>query len=315
MTLLQSFDTLLEKVTITDRQTSLVSTSYKNIKDYLLASDNGLNGEKVFQNGSYDRDTIIKPLDDIDIFFVLKKSAYQDENGNFKFPNPQTILTNVKTFINGTKDYKDKAKQDRPCITIHLSDKKFDILPCFGDDENGYFIPDYDLQNWMPTNPIDHSNQLTIVPLIRLLKYWNKEMNAKIIPSFHIEEIAINCFRFDSVLNYEEGVYKWFNNADNYLTSSKFENNDIYNTALEKLKDVKSKVIEAHNLYIAKDENQALVAYKAIFGDKFPAVSVEDAKAMSDAMKSNSLKMASSGLLTSSGLINVQPTKFFGDKN
>ncbi|MBY0427351.1 MAG: hypothetical protein K2Q22_17075, partial [Cytophagales bacterium] len=304
-----------------DKQTESVSTTYNNIKSLLLTSDSNLSGDSVFQNGSYDRDTIIKPLDDIDLFFVLQENSYKDEFG--RLANPQSVLTKVKDYLNGTKDYKDKVKQDRPCVTIHLSDKKFDILPCFGNDNIGYLIPNYELNGWMNSNPIIHSNELTnvnktcsgkVVPLVRIIKYWNREMNQKRIPSFHIEEMAINTFRYGTIDNFEDGVHKWFQYALNVLDVTKFDSTEKYSLAYNKLKEAKDKISKAHDFYKEGNELEAKKLYKEVFGDKFPTISEEEAKAMSENMKNGSLKMASSGILAT-GTINIKPTRFFGEEN
>lgn len=191
MTLAQSVEQFISNITITDKQTANISAAYGNLQRTLVNSGNGLYAIKTFQQGSYDRDTIIRPLDDIDIFLVLNQSAYFSFN---QLENSQSVLTKLRAFLDNQHDYKGKVKQDRPCVTITLSDKRFDILPCFGDDYYGYKIPARDLRSWTITNPVKHSNELTrvngassgnIVPAIRAIKHWNRE-NGKIIPSYHI---------------------------------------------------------------------------------------------------------------------------------
>lgn len=318
MTLIQCITSLLDKITITDRQTETISTTYNNIKSLLLKTESELNGETVFQNGSYDRDTIIRPLDDIDLFFVLNKEKYLDENGNY--PNPQTVLTKIKDYLNDTTDYKDKVKQDRPCVTVHMADKKFDILPCFGDDENGYQMPNADLSSWIFTNPVKHSERLTAVnkknnktiPLVRIIKYWNKE-NKKLIPSFHVEEITIEIFNVVEFSNYEEGIYQWFHNALNFLESEKFDSADDYEAAKKKIEKAQQKTTDAHAFYMDDKEADAIKLYKEVFGDKFPTISEDEAKEMNENMKKGQLKMYAAGILSTAGNIPVPPTKFYGD--
>lgn len=318
MTLLQCIDSLLSKITITDKQTESVSNTYKNIKGYLLNAGNGLHGETVFQNGSYDRDTIIRPLDDIDLFFVLKKDKYV--NDWRQLPNPKTILTSVKNFLNATADYKDKVKQDRPCVTINLADKKFDVLPCFGNDNDGYRIPDTALTGWVFSNPVKHSENLTavnkknnkVVPLVRIIKYWNKE-NKKIIPSFHIEEITIEIFNTVEFTNFEEAVFHWFHNSLIFLQYDKFDNTADYEEAKKRLQKAKEKIDNAHKICFEGKEADAVKLYKEVFGDKFPTISEEEAKALNESMKSGNLKMSSTGILSTVASIAVQSTKFFGD--
>jgi Second Messenger Oligonucleotide or Dinucleotide Synthetase domain len=312
MTLLQCIKQLLTDITITDKQTSTVSTTYNNLKTLLLDADNKLYGERVFQNGSYDRDTIIKPLDDVDIFLVLDRDEYEDGSVLRK---PQTVLTKLKDFLNGTRDYKDKAVQDRPCVTIHLSDKRFDVLPCFGDDFDGYWIPDSDLSGWVWANPVLHSEKLTevnklrqgrIVPLIRILKYWNREQLGKIIPSYHIEDIATEIFTLFDLANHEEGVHRWFQYAATYLDADKFPGEAAYEAAFKQID-------KAHTLYEDDKEAEAIKIWKEVFGAKFPTISDAEARELSDSMRSGKLKIASTGLLGALGE-RVPPTAYFGDE-
>lgn len=321
MTLSQCFDQFLKNISITDRQKNSISTTYNNISDLLLSSESGLNGERVFLNGSYERYTIIRPLDDIDMFLVLDKAEYMKDG---VVCSSQSVLTKVKNFLNGTKDYKDKVSQDRPCVTVWLSDKKFDVLPCFGDKINGYEIPNYDLKGWILTNPETHSDRLVeinqklnMVPrrVIRLIKQWNLD-NGKLIPSFHIEEIAMNIFDYTEINSYEEGVYHWFDKAWIYLISSKFKAFDDYKTASEKLSAAKAKVAEAHKLYGEGKETEAKKKYKEVFVTKFPTVSEEEVKNVSEAMRVGGLRMGTNGSLSTTattGII-VPATKFYGGK-
>lgn len=318
MTLLQCIGQLLADITITDKQTSSVSTTYNNLKTLLLDSESKLNGERVFQNGSYDRDTIIKPLDDVDIFLVLDRAEYEDGGVLRK---PQTVLTKLKDYLNSTRDYKDKAVQDRPCVTVHLCDKRFDVLPCFGDDLEGYWIPDSDLSGWIWSNPVLHSEKLTevnklrkgrIVPLIRLLKYWNREKLGKLIPSYHIEDIATHIFTLFDTTNHEDGVHTWLRYATNYLDSDKFADEDDYSDAVEAISAAYEKIDEAHTLYEDGQENEAIKLWKEVFGTKFPTISDAEARQLSESMRSGSLKIAGTGLLGATGQ-RVPSTSYFGD--
>ncbi|GAA4364024.1 hypothetical protein GCM10023185_33170 [Hymenobacter saemangeumensis] len=317
MTLLQCIAQLLADITITDRQTDAVSITYNNLKGLLLDADNGLHGERVFQNGSYDRDTIIKPLDDVDIFLVLDRTEYE-ENGVLS--NPQGVLTKVKKFLNGTRDYKDKAVQDRPCVTIKLSDKRFDVLPCFGNDLDGYWIPDSDLSGWVWSNPVVHSEKLTqvnqdrkqlIVPLVRILKYWNREQG-KLIPSYHIEDTATDIFTLFDVANHKEGVERWLEYAGSYLNEKKFASSTAYEQAKTNIEAARVLIQEASALYEEGKEAEAIQRWKQVFGAKFPTVSVEEAKTLSESMRSGTLKVASTGLLGAAGR-SVTPTAYFGE--
>ena len=192
MTLLQRIDGLIENISVTDRQEENIKGSVGNLTNCLKNKDSGLNVKEVFTNGSYERDTIIRPLNDIDLFAVLKKEEWNDKFGNL--PNPQAVLTKIKDYLNGQNDYKDKAKQDRPCVTVVLSGKDFDVLPSFEQIGGGYQIPNYDLKSWTYSYPeqltkhlndVNRDRKYQVKPVIKVVKYWNRENN-KIIPSYHI---------------------------------------------------------------------------------------------------------------------------------
>jgi hypothetical protein len=254
-TLLQSIQTLINNVSVTDRQETNIEGSLSNINTSLLDETNELSVERTFTNGSYERDTIIRPLDDIDLFAILKRDEWVDDNGNL--PNPQTVLTNFKTYLNGLNDYKGKVSQDRPCVTIKLSDKNFDILPSFEQSWGGYEMPNEDLKTWTSTYPekltddlnsVNKTRNYKVKPIIKAIKYWNRE-NGKLIPSYHIEEVAISIFLLNDFKNVEEAIRTWFNNAEYQLESSKFRSVDQYTSAKNKIAKVKEKLNAAKEKY------------------------------------------------------------------
>jgi hypothetical protein len=319
-TLLQSINTLIDNITVTDRQEENIKQSLSNIEGHLKNTDNDLSVERTFTNGSYERDTIIRPLNDIDIFAVLKSDDWKNEYG--QLPTPQKVLTKIKNYLNSLNDYKDKVKQDRPCVTIILSDKRFDILPSFEQLGGGYLIPNYDLETWTYSYPeqlstnLDSTHKLRnykLKPTIKAIKYWNRENN-KLIPSYHIEETAISIFQLNNFTNYEEAIRIWFNNAEYYLQSAKFKSNNDYTASTNKIKKVKDKLNDAKKKYDEGKEAEAKKIWKEIFGKEFPTVDEEEAKNFSKALIEGSLKYSSTAGLSSIAGTAVSASKgFYGD--
>ncbi|HSZ72196.1 MAG TPA: hypothetical protein VK750_05930 [Cytophagaceae bacterium] len=320
-TLLQSIDSLIDNISVTDRQEESIKTSTNNITSKLELEESGLHVTDVFTNGSYERDTIIRPLNDIDLFAVLDFEKWKNENGGF--PNPQTVLTNFKNYLNGIPEYKDKVSQDRPCVTIELSDKDFDVLPSFkatvGDS---YYIPNSNLDGWLTSDPKTLSKDLDdahrsysyrLKPLVKAVKYWNRE-NGKKIPSFHIEEIAISIFKWKSFSNYEVAIRNWFEEAETYLNSSKFKSTNDFNDSKNLIKKTKEKIQNAKKALDEKKEGEAKKIWKEVFGKEFPAVDVEEAKNFSKSLSEGTLKVSSSvGIGTDIGK-NIPASKgFFGN--
>jgi hypothetical protein len=305
-TLLQSIETLIDNITVTDRQEENIKQSLSNIEGCLNDKENGLSVKRTFTNGSYERDTIMRPLNDIDIFAVLKFDDWKDEYGNL--PKPQSVLSKIKNYLNNLNDYKGKVKQDRPCVTIELSDKNFDILPSFeiGDNGGGYRIPNYDLSDWTYSYPeqlttdLDATHKLRnykLKPTIKAIKYWNRE-NGKLIPSYHVEEVAINMFKVNSFTNYEEAIRLWFNNAEYNLYAQKLNTNDDYLAVMKKIKRDRDKLNDAKKKYDEGKEGEAMQIWKDVFGKEFPTVDEEEAKSFSKSLSEGSLKITATGALS-----------------
>jgi hypothetical protein len=320
-TLLQSITSLIDNITVTDRQEDNIKGSLSNLESSLKDKESGLFIDRTFTTGSYDRDTNIRPLDDIDIFAVLKFDDWKDEYGNL--PNPQSVLTKFRTYLNGLNDYKDKVKQDRPCVTVKLSDKDFDILPSFAQSGGGYLIPNYDLQSWTHTYPEQLSKDLDEIhklrnyrlkPLIKAIKYWNREKNNKIIASYHIEEIAISIFRNRDFVNYEEGIRVWFEHAKYYLSQDKFKSTDDFTVASSKISKVSGQLNDANTKYVGGTEGEAIQIWKDVFGREFPTVTIEEAKKVASALVAGVLKVGSNGNLSTTIGQSVTASKgFYGD--
>lgn len=317
MTLLQCINQFIDNISVTDRQEEGIKTSLGNIYGYLMDEDNSLFVERTFTNGSYDRDTIIRPLNDVDIFAVLKKEDWQDEFG--QLPNPQSVLSKIKKYLNDQPDYKDKVKQDRPCVTIALSDKNFDILPSFEQFGGGYLIPNYDLKTWTYSYPELLFNNLEIVhklrnykvkQIIKAVKYWNRS-NEKLIPSYHVEESAINIFQVNDFKNFAVGITLWFDNAEYNLMSSKFKSNNDYLEAIELIKDVKKKLKEALDKHEEGKKGECIQIWKGIFGRDFPTIDLEETKSFSQAVRTGSLIAGASGLLSKATASVTTPSKGF----
>lgn len=318
-TLLQSIDKLIENITVTDKQEENISSSVNNITT-TLEDDKTLMLKETFLNGSYERDTIIRPLDDIDIFAVLDEEEWKDDYGNL--PKPQSVLSKIKNFLDKQNDYKGKVKQDRPCVTVTLSNKSFDVLPAFEFGEIGYQIPNYDLESWTLSYPKTLSESLVeahrnysykLKDIIKAIKYWNR-LNDKIIPSYHIEEIGIKVFYYDTFSNLEKSIRKWFNEAENHLEINKFKSQNEFDKFIKRLEKTKNKINEAKDHLDNKKEAESKKIWKEVFEKEFPVVDVEEAKSFSKSLSEGSLKIASSGLLSTASGKTVSASKgFFGD--
>lgn len=320
MTLLECIDTFISNIRVTDRQEDNIKNSYVNLEGYLLNAEY-LAVEEVFLNGSYDRGTIIRPLEDIDLFAILNLDEYKDEFG--QLPNPQSVLSKLKNYLDNLHDYKGKVTQDRPCVTVRLSDKDFDVLPCFDAGVMGFYIPNYNLESWTNTDPRGHTKRLAevdnlrggkVVSTIQAVKYWNRDLE-KTIPSYHIEEIAIQIFNVHNPLNMEEAIWLWFDKASEYMDSSKFSTINKFEIASENLGLTKETLTQARDLHFNQnDESGAIAIWKEVFGREFPTINVNEAKEYGKMLSEGSLKISAAGTLSStSGQSVPKSSGFFGE--
>ena len=318
-TLLQSIDKFIENITVTDRQENNIDASFKNLKTNLMKDDSNLSVKEVFLNGSYERDTIIRPLDDIDLFAVIDQTDYA-ENG--LDPNPQSVLTKFRNYLNGLSEYKDKVKQDRPCVTVVLSDKNFDVLPSLR-KAGALYIPNSELSGWTFTDPKTHTDRLNEVhrnrnykvkPIVKAVKQWKRENNQN-IPSFHIEEVAISIFNIWDFTNLEECIRLWFAHAEGYLQSGRFKSYDEYSKVKEKINKVKDKLQDAKKQLDDKKEGEAKKIWKEVFGKNFPAIDDDEAKNLSKSLSEGTLKYGvTTGLSSTIGSTAIAASKgFYGD--
>lgn len=319
MTLNKAIEDFIGNITVTDKQEDLINGAYCNIESNLLDDECPLGVKDVFLNGSYVRDTMIRPLDDIDIFAVIDKDEYND---NGERPNPQTVLSKFKKFLNDIPDYKDKVSQDRPCVTITLNKIQIDVLPSLR--EYGLlYIPNESLDGWSLTDPKTHTANLNSVndkhngmvkDVVKAVKSWKKR-NGYRIPSFHIEEIAIGIFNIYSLNNLEEGIRKWFNFAKYYIQKERFNTDNQYNASLDAINDISDELTDAKSKKDNNNEPEAIKIWHSVFGKDFPTISEEDAKKMNSLLTSGNLKYgATTGLSAVSGHSVAASKGFYGEK-
>lgn len=174
-------------------------------KDLRATVQESFDVERDFLTGSYGRRTKTKPLKDVDIFVVLG-----DDEAWRKSKHPKGVLDDLGTCLIDAYG-EDQVERDRRCITVYFDKKNqtqhedgkvlsLDVVPAFaaGDD---YEIPDETLGKWIKTNPGVHAEKSTAknkalsgnwVPLVKMLKSWNRANGKPVEPSFLVEVMALD---------------------------------------------------------------------------------------------------------------------------
>lgn len=319
-TLIQCIDGFIDNINVTDRQEEAITGSVDNLTDWLKKEESGLFVKDVFTNGSYERDTMIRPLDDVDLFAVLDFEKYKTELGTF--PTPKSVLAKLKNYLDGIPDYKDKVSQDRPCITIELSKIDFDVLPSF-EIAGIYYIPNWNLSGWIMTYPKTLTSELNaanttskgvLKKVVKAVKYWKRE-NKQSLYSFHVEEIAIAIFKIHSITKVKDGIEKWFEYAPLYLDSTKFKSADEFTKVKEKIQKIHAKLKDAKAKYDGNNEAEAIKIWKEIFDKEFDIVDDAEANEIKQNLTEGTLKIGNTGILSNTVGKSVPSSKGFYGEN
>lgn len=160
--------------------------------------------DREFLTGSYARHTKTKPLKDVDIFFCLGQ-----RDRHWRSKPPEDILKAFEKCL-AAKYGADCVELGRRCVTVEFEKRNptadeegkvlsNDAVPAYELD-NCYEIPDRDLGKWIKTDPEIHKERATAknkelngkwVPLVKMLKRWNRSANKPISPSFLVEVMAL----------------------------------------------------------------------------------------------------------------------------
>jgi Second Messenger Oligonucleotide or Dinucleotide Synthetase domain len=290
-TVKESFKQYASNLNITDRQESVVATCRSNVVD-AIGKQLTLHTEKSRVIGSWDRDTLIRYLSesDIDVMVILHHGKNKDWDNSSGATN---ALTTFKDIL--TNAYPDTpSRRDEHCVSMQLSQFRLDVVPAFKYDEGYYAIPDTQRGQWIYTDPIAFASKITavnktmdgtFVPLIKMVKGWNKEAG-KPIRSFHLETMLYEHYRtYEKSYTYNSTIKVFLEALPDYLASSCFDpitgdrldgylDNSTSPTkrevAISKAKNAAQKAKEAY-----EDEEKypsvAIGEWKNLLGEFFPA--------------------------------------------
>lgn len=251
--------------------------------------------ETDFLTGSYGRHTKTKPLKDIDIFVVLGSKETHRRKAH-----PKGVLDDLEKCLIDAYG-KDQVERDRRCVTVWFEKRNqtqhedgkvlsLDVVPAFAAGCD-YEIPDEHLGTWIKTNPATHNDLTTAknktlsgnwVPLVKMLKSWNRANGRPIEPSFLVEVMALdlvdgpfNNFPDESRRFFAAAAASiddtWADPAglgppvSDEMTPAKRA------SARESLKAAEMAATRAYRAETQGSEGEAVRIWRSIFGEFFPA--------------------------------------------
>lgn len=200
ITVAEAFEIFRRRLELTKTESEDAQRRHTEVRECMRAS---FQVDRDFLTGSYARDTKTKPLKDIDIFFVLGK----DER-HWRGKAPSAILAAFEDCL--VKKYgRAQVEPGRRCVTVEFEKRNqtqdpdgkvlsIDAVPAF--EVNGHYeIPDSTLGRWIASDPEIHKEEATAknkqldgkwVPLVKMVKRWNRQAGKTIKPMFLVEVMA-----------------------------------------------------------------------------------------------------------------------------
>ena len=196
----EAFDTFRQRLELSTIEAEDARCRHKSVRDEIKSV---FEVEGDFLTGSYARHTKTKPLKDVDIFFPLvgESKKWRDEAPNAVLEAFEDCLSNAYG--------KDAVERGRRCVTVTFDKKNptatddgkvlsIDAVPAIALSDC-YEIADGHLGRWIKSNPEVHATESTAknksldckwVPLVKMLKAWNRQAGKPIEPSFLVEVMA-----------------------------------------------------------------------------------------------------------------------------
>jgi hypothetical protein len=202
VTVEEAFDTFRQRLELSPSESKDASRRHNDVRDGIRET---FDIDRDFLTGSYARHTKTKPLKDVDIFFCLG-----GDDRHWRDKAPADVLDEFRKCL--AKKYgEDSVERGRRCVTVEFEKQNptvdeegkvlsIDAVPAY-ELGNRYEIPDRDLGKWIKTDPEIHKEKSTAknkecggnwVPLVKMLKRWNRSAAKPISPSFLIEVMALD---------------------------------------------------------------------------------------------------------------------------
>ncbi len=198
-----AFRAAVRKLTPSAEQNDPVVQLRDEIVGYVAARFSGYI-EQIFLGGSYARRTADVPVHDIDVFVVFRRDWCPDRN------QMRIVIAKYlrKAGFNKKAGFSTRARKRAVSVTHDNSGNQVDIVPIHERAQHhGYRIWNSEQKVWEPTDP--HAfTKLAIGldkyfpgrarvgrsigrSLIRVIKYWNRNFNRKLLKSMHVEVLVL----------------------------------------------------------------------------------------------------------------------------
>lgn len=197
-----AFETFRQRLELSETERADAIKRHTEVRDCIRAA---FAVDRDFLTGSYGRHTKTKPLKDVDVFFELGKAERHRRDGSAEDMIEAFRKELAKEFGEANVD------PGRRCVTVSFEKRNptiseegrvlsIDCVPAFAHPK-GYEIPDRVRREWIKSDPEIHAAKATTknkecqggwVPLVKMLKSWNRTAGKPIKPMFLVEVMALD---------------------------------------------------------------------------------------------------------------------------
>lgn len=230
--------------------------------------------------GAAGRDTMIRPVDEVDIFAVF--SAANSAWKRFRWDS-RDLLVCVRNAIGGDR-VQTIGTRGQALRIIYDAPPDVHLVPAFDHPRAGYVIPDR-VGGWLPTRPERHASWTMdlgprVISVVRLIKAWNRVYGSH-LRSFHIEALVGQVLGGRG-LNTRQGVAEIFRHMDEIGLSvndpagvggdlSTYLGDEDIAALAEAVRHARTYSTKALEAEQAGKHEEAVSFWGTIFGPEFPA--------------------------------------------
>jgi hypothetical protein len=280
-----AFNQFKERLALTDSQRKLVKSRRETCRGHLVDAFPSSSDMPVIRTkliGSAERQTIIRPLEDIDVLAVFG----EDGGAWTRYRrNSQTFLYRVRDAL---AEYRVETvgARGQAVRLFYKTPPHVDIAPVFVRDSGGFLLPAGN-GSWLATDPLyadvwlaERDEQLDgkLRPFVRMLRRWNRE-HSRYFKSFHLEVMAARFFRAIGG-NSRSALHLFFSNVsvevnDPFTGYSLADYLPRLSTrranAVDSLKSACRHAKAALDAEGPGNHSEAIRQWRIVFGDEFPA--------------------------------------------
>lgn len=286
LTTAQAFTQFLSDITATDYQKTSIIDSRKSGVDRDLGDAFPSTSDMPYWGsilmGSASKNTIIRPLDDVDVLAVFSN---ENQAWNKYWNDSYGFIYRVRDAYKGYH-IQQVGTRGQAVRVFYENGGHVDVAPVFLQGNDIYHLPNGS-GGWLLTAPTVANDWFTeqnrtlsyqLAPLVRLLKAWNRA-HSKRMRSFHLETVAASIFS-SLGSNHRDALQKFFEWAPNHLyvndpgghggDLSSYLTWNARQDLLNALSSAEGRARKANEAEARGDHEEAKRLWRIILGSNFP---------------------------------------------